>query len=81
MNILITGSSGYIGRNLIPKLIQLKYKIFVLIRDPITIEKYRWFKDVTILKKDFYYEPIIQFNNILKKIDYFIHLSWQNLPN
>ena len=81
MNILITGSSGYIGRNLIPKLIQLKYRVFVLTRDPKTIEKYRWIKDVTILKKNFYYEPITEFKYILKKIDFFIHLSWQNLPN
>jgi nucleoside-diphosphate-sugar epimerase len=81
MIILITGANGYVGRNLIPLLINKKYTVHVLTRDKSKLKKFRWHKDITIHECDFYNNNLDYLPINLKKIDCFIHLSWMNLPN
>jgi uncharacterized protein YbjT (DUF2867 family) len=75
MKILLTGANGYVGRRLLPELLEQGHEIVCCVRDklrlgldPITLSK------ITIWEVDFLHDPT--FNNIPKNIDvayYLIH--------
>ena len=48
--ILVTGSSGYVGGRLVPKLLKLNYDIRVLVRNSSRIENKLWSKNVDIFE-------------------------------
>ena len=48
--ILVTGSSGYVGGRLVPKLLNLNYSVRILVRNPQRIENKIWFKKVDVFK-------------------------------
>ena len=50
MNIIVTGGSGFIGKSLIPKLLSLGYKVFVIDISSDSIEVYPWFKKINFYK-------------------------------
>ena len=76
LNILITGASGFIGKNLIPILLK-KNNITVIVRNKKKIEYQDWYKKVVILETDISRKKI--FSN--KSYDVLIHLAWENLNN
>jgi len=51
-NILVTGSTGYIGGRLVPHLIALGHKVRVLARDPERLHGRTWEKSVEIVQGD-----------------------------
>lgn len=67
-NILVTGATGFIGSNLMPKLMQKKYRITTLGRQPSSS-----FPRVNYIKLDLLKEPLPK--KELKKIDIIIHLA------
>ena len=78
MRILITGASGFIGRNLLKKFKNSKYKVLALYnkKRPNNIKN----KNINFLKFN------IQKKNNFKKIEKFkpniiIHLAWKGIPN
>tara|TARA_B100001057_G_scaffold496551_1_gene598299 strand:- start:104 stop:913 length:810 start_codon:yes stop_codon:yes gene_type:complete len=78
MKLLITGSTGFIGGNLIKKLQQKKYKILALSKKKNLPKSY---KNVLSIKSDLKLSK-----NVLKKIiefspDILVHLAWENIPN
>lgn len=77
--IIISGATGYIGKNLIPQLLKKKYKITALVRSTEKIQSYKWSKKINYIKFDFKNYRI----NIkkLKKNSVFIDLAWEGLPN
>lgn len=79
MNILITGGSGFIGQNLIPKLLNLGCKISIIDVNSDPIEPLPWFKKISFFKLRIDSRDI---DKILKKInaDVLIHLAWSDLP-
>jgi uncharacterized protein YbjT (DUF2867 family) len=51
--IIVTGATGYIGRNLIPRLLKKKYKITILVRNKNKLSSFKWFKKINCIKFDF----------------------------
>ena len=49
--IIITGGTGYIGKNLIPVLLKKKYRITVLARDFDKIKHFKWYKRVDYIQR------------------------------
>jgi uncharacterized protein YbjT (DUF2867 family) len=50
--ILVTGASGYIGGRLVPRLLELGYRIRCLVRDPAPLQAYSWRSAVEIVAGD-----------------------------
>jgi uncharacterized protein YbjT (DUF2867 family) len=50
--ILVTGATGYIGRRLVPRLLELGYRIRCLVRDPARLQGYSWRSAVEIVAGD-----------------------------
>jgi uncharacterized protein YbjT (DUF2867 family) len=50
--VLITGSTGYIGRNLIPRLLERGYRVRCLARDATQLRGQTWFSQVEIVECD-----------------------------
>lgn len=80
MKVLVTGASGFIGKNLIPKLLEKKYQVLAIARSVESIKDLEWFSRIQVIQCDLYesYEDI--FNN-QTDVNILIHLAWQNLPN
>ena len=80
MKVLVTGASGFIGKNLIPKLLEKKYQVLAIARSIESIKDLEWFSRIQVIQCDLYesYEDI--FNN-QTDVNILIHLAWQNLPN
>ena len=77
MKILISGGSGFIGKNLVNYLIQNNYNVMLIGRNvdhiSVTNLKKKTF-DLNNLNND--YEEIIKYDP-----DVFIHLAWEGIPN
>jgi uncharacterized protein YbjT (DUF2867 family) len=52
MKILVTGSTGYIGGRLVPRLLELGHAVTVLVRDPERISGRPWRNQVAIIEGD-----------------------------
>ena len=77
MKILISGGSGFIGRNLVHHLVKKKYDIMLIGRN------FKFLKSNNVKKQHL---DLNKTNNNFKKIekynpDIFIHLAWQGIPD
>jgi uncharacterized protein YbjT (DUF2867 family) len=50
--ILVTGSTGYIGGRLVPRLLEMGYRVRCLVRDPVRLQGRPWQSDVEIVAGD-----------------------------
>jgi uncharacterized protein YbjT (DUF2867 family) len=50
--ILVTGSTGYIGGRLVPRLLEMGYRVRCLVRDPVRLQGRPWHGDVEIVAGD-----------------------------
>ena len=85
--ILITGSTGFIGRNLVKfflkKKLNLIYEFHIIVRNE-EDKSHNYFKgdNIFLYAMDIYSKKLnFNFFNKLKKIDFLIHLAWGGLPN
>ena len=78
MKVMITGATGFVGRNLIKKIYKKKnWNILCLVRKIPEIDN---LDNIKFYVEDIYSEKL----NIYKKYgvpDILIHLAWQGLPN
>ncbi len=51
MNILVAGASGYIGQQLVPRLVQAGHSVYCMVRDPARIKTF-FSRDVTLVAAD-----------------------------
>ena len=72
--ILITGSTGFIGKSLINFFLSKKYKVFALTRKNLKNSK------INYIKSNLFNH--LQIEQIIKKIEpnYLIHLAWEANP-
>lgn len=75
MTILITGGTGYIGKNLLKKFISFQSKVYILSRKK---NKFNQKKKIIFLKGSIEKPPKKLLNN---KFETLIHLAWDNLDN
>jgi nucleoside-diphosphate-sugar epimerase len=80
MKIGVTGSTGFIGQNLIPVLLNRGHQIVALSRDRSKAQSFQWFSEVDFISGDIH-EPDPGTISRLAACDTVIHLAWPGLPN
>ena len=76
--VILTGASGFIGRHLVPLLLEKNYSVIAISRDKNKAKNYDWFKEVEYIELDINKNR----NNLkIEKNTSLIHLAWSNLPN
>ena len=50
--VLVTGATGYIGGRLVPRLLESRYRVRVLVRDPKRLQGRPWINNVEVLQGD-----------------------------
>lgn len=73
MNILLTGATGYVGLNLVAKLLETDNKVYCLMRSPERYTDDSMFKQCNLLKGDIAERE--SFQGKIKGIDWVVHLA------
>jgi len=50
--ILVTGTTGYVGGRLVPRLLEAGYQVRCLVRDPARLQGRPWFEQVEVVQGD-----------------------------
>lgn len=80
MNILVTGATGFVGRHLVPRLLERGHDLLVVARDEQRARILPWFRQVHFDRCDIHApidDPFARFG----RPDAMIHLAWPGLPN
>ena len=75
--VIVTGATGTIGSEIIPKLLVKGYKVCAVSRDAQKAKKFSWFDKV----KFYSFNLKDDFHNDFKKYDGLIHLAWDHLED
>lgn len=76
--VIVTGATGFVGRHLIPLLLEKGYIVIAVARDSNKAKKFDWFAKVQFVAIDLYKEQL----NLPNCYDFkLIHLAWGGLPN
>ncbi len=80
MRILVTGATGFIGGNLIPKLLHQGHEVVATSRHENKAKQKDWYNSVEYIEHDIH-SSSINFVKNCGNIDALIHLAWQGLPD
>jgi len=80
MRVLVTGSTGFIGRYVVPILLKNKLEVVTTSRDGNKARLFDWYNK-TEYKSCNIYSKDIDFFNFFEEPDIVIHLAWDGLPN
>lgn len=76
--VVVTGATGFLGRYLIPLLLNDNYQITAIARDAQKAMTFDWYKEVKFVPSDFHKDQqLLQ----VQQGAGLIHLAWQGLPN
>ena len=76
--VIVTGATGFIGRHLVPLLLEKGYEVIAVARDHNKAKKFDWLDRVQFITTDLYKSKL----NIPNCSDFkLIHLAWGGLPN
>ncbi len=76
--VIVSGVTGFVGRHLIPILLENSYEVIAIGRAKEKAEIFPWFADVEFVSLDYHKcEPDFSFPKGVG----LIHLAWQGLPN
>jgi len=82
MKVFVTGSTGFVGKHLVPHLLRDGHALFLLVRDPVTVPA-GWKKErkIKFLKGDI--ASIADFTSQIKKFhpEVCVHLAWEGIPS
>lgn len=76
--VLVSGSTGFIGQHLVPLLLDQGYEVIAFGRDEKKARNFDWFKKVVFVSLDFHSSENLFKPEINASL---IHLAWQGLPN
>jgi dTDP-6-deoxy-L-talose 4-dehydrogenase (NAD+) len=79
VNILVTGATGFIGRHVVPVLLQRGHQVTALARDEKKAKSMPWWHEVSFIACDLHIEA--NFAKVSVIPDILIHLAWPGLPN
>lgn len=80
MKILVTGATGFVGRHLVPELINRNHRVSVLVRDDDRLQAMDWTGAVDVVRGDI--EPWASIDReTLPQWDALVHLAWPGLAN
>lgn len=80
MNVLVTGATGFVGRHVVPRLLERGHTVTAVARENERARTFPWFKQVTFVACDIHRVP----DSLLKEFEQaeaVIHLAWPGLPN
>lgn len=80
MHILITGATGFIGRHLVPRLLERGHTLTAVARNEPRARQFTWFERVNFDRCDIH-TPIREPFERFGRPDAMIHLAWPGLPN
>ena len=80
MEVLVSGGTGFIGRELVNKLLEQGFMITLIVRDVIKAKLLFPHKEIKFIECDLYANPEIIYSNTTLPTS-FIHLAWEGLPN
>jgi len=80
MKVLVTGATGFIGRHLIPELLQAEHAVTVIIRDVERVKQFLWSEHVGLIVADIHKLEDCWLRQIGEQ-DALMHLAWPDLPN
>ena len=80
MRVLVTGATGFIGRHLVPLLLERGDIVVAVARDEAKARRLEWFDDVEFHAMDLH-ESTGDVAKELGNPDSVVHLAWHGLPN
>jgi len=76
--VIVSGSTGFVGRHLVPELLRRGYDVVALARNEARARELEWFDQVRFISLDFHRDPICF---IPQPGAALVHLAWPGLPN
>lgn len=80
MKVLVTGSTGFIGRYIVPLLLDQGLEVVATSRDEKKAKQFDWYNGVDYKPCDYQNEKI-DFFTFFGEPDIIIHLAWEGLPD
>ena len=80
MRVLVTGSTGFIGRHVVPLLLDYELEVMTTSRNEEKARQFDWY-DKTEYKPCDIYNRNINFFSFFGEPEIIIHLAWDGLPN
>jgi nucleoside-diphosphate-sugar epimerase len=80
MNVLVTGATGFIGRHVVPKLLERGHSVTANARDETKARSFQWFGSVRFVAGDVH-RPLGNPSEAFGQPDAVMHLAWSRLPN
>ena len=80
MRVLVTGATGFIGRHVVPCLLDKGLDVIATSLNKNKAKNYDWYSEVEYVECD-YHKDTLDYYNVFGKPDVIIHLAWNGLPN
>ena len=80
MRVLVTGATGFVGRHVVPQLLQRGHTVTAVARDEAKARQFNWFDSIRFAACDIHRSASNQMGSFVAQ-DAVIHLAWPGLPN
>ena len=80
MRVLVTGATGFVGRHVVPQLLQRGHAVTAVARDEAKARSFSWFDRVHFIACDIH-RPLGDPSRFFGQPDAVMHLAWAGLPN
>jgi len=80
MRVLVTGSTGFLGRHVVRQLLNDGHSVVAVARNAKRAREMSWFEDIEFIQCDLHkdFQPLLQMECVPNVL---VHLAWPGLPN